>query len=141
MARLKIGKARTSKSEADDAATAADPLDAPPMGISPNPKTNFILADIALRGGGMLLRRSVERGLLGIRYSPGKAKQIVKGRGISQTLVGTALARVATRSVPGALIVGGGLLAKALYDRRQGRKAALKGEAGIQEMADKGSKS
>jgi hypothetical protein len=31
--------------------------------------------------------------------------------------------RVATRSVPGAILVGGGLLAKALQDRRKARKA------------------
>jgi hypothetical protein len=39
-------------------------------------------------------------------------------------LVGTAIARVATRSVPGAILVGGGLVAKALYERRKSRRAA-----------------
>lgn len=35
------------------------------------------------------------------------------------TVMGAIAARVATRSVPGALLVGGALLAKAVYDRRK----------------------
>lgn len=35
------------------------------------------------------------------------------------TLVGAIAARIATRSVPGALLVGGALLAKAIYDHRK----------------------
>ena len=55
-----------------------------------------------------------------------------------QTLVGTALARIATRSVPGAILVGGGMLAKALYDRRQGTRAKAEGKAQVNAQADKG---
>jgi hypothetical protein len=106
-------------------------------GPSPNPATNLILADIALRGGGRLLRNAVERTLLGVKYPDGKARDIVKGRTMVQTLVGTAVARLATRSIPGALIVGGGLLAKTLYDRtRDHRAARAEGEADIAEQAD-----
>jgi hypothetical protein len=43
------------------------------------------------------------------------------------------------RSVPGALIVGGGLLAKTLYDRRKARTARAEGEKDIQEMSEDGS--
>lgn len=108
-------------------------------GPSPNPATNLMLADIAIRGGGRLLRNVVERTLLGAKYSPGKARDIVSGRGMMQTLVGTAIARVATRSLPGALIVGGGLLAKTLYDRRKHpAEAKIEGEADIEEQARKG---
>lgn len=82
-----------------------------------NPVANIVLADIALRGGGMLLRRAVEKGILTIRYDHGRAKRLIKDRTLAQTLVSTTLARVATRSVPGAIVIGGGLLAKALYDR------------------------
>lgn len=107
-------------------------------GPSPNPATNLILADIAIRGGGRLLRHTVERTLLGVKYPPDKARDIVKGRNMMQTLLGTAVARVATRSVPGALIVGGGLLAKTLYDRSRSRaEAEAAGEATLQELADK----
>lgn len=109
---------------------------------SPNPMSNLLLADIALRGGGQLLRHAVERTLLGVRYSPDKARDIVKGRSMAQTLIGTALARVATRSVPGAILIGGGLLAKTLYDRsRNARAAKADGEAAIAEQADAGRKS
>ena len=107
-------------------------------GLSPNPMTSLIVADIALRGGGRLLRYVVERALLGVKHSPDKAHKTLKGRGMAQTLVGTAAARVATRSVPGALLVGGGLLAKALYDRRKKRKQVpAEGEADAQEHVRK----
>jgi hypothetical protein len=105
-------------------------------GPSPNPATNLLFADIAIRGGGRLLRHTVERTLLGAKYSPNKARDIVSGRSMLHTLISTAVARVATRSVPGALLVGGGLLAKTLYDRSKDRaKAKAEGEAQIEEVA------
>ncbi len=107
-------------------------------GPSPNPATNLILADIAIRGGGRLLRHAVERTLLGVKYPPGKARDIVKGRSMIQTLVGTAAARLATRSVPGALLIGGALIAKTLYDRGKNPvEAEAEGEAQIAEQAKK----
>lgn len=100
--------------------------------------TNLILADIALRAGGALLRRGVEKRLVGTSVGEKKAGRIIKGRTMVQTLVGTALARVATRSVPGAIIVGGGLVAKSLYDRKRKRKAA--GAEAVEEQAERGKK-
>ena len=121
---------------------AAETLDAAAKGaegISPNPATNLLIADLALRGGGQLMRHAVERGVLGIKFSPDKARNIVKGRSMAQTLIGTALARIATRSIPGAILIGGGLLAKTLYDRRHGVRAArAEGAADVAEQADKG---
>jgi hypothetical protein len=103
-------------------------------GPSPNPMTNLIITDIALRGGGILIRQAVERGLLRTKFSAGKARDIVKGRSLAQTLISTAVARIATRSVPGALLVGGAVLAKALYDRGGGERAAkAEGEKDIRE--------
>lgn len=68
-----------------------------------------------------------------------QAKAIVKGRSMTQTMIGTALARLATRSVPGALVVGGGLLAKTLYDRRRGRAVVqAEGAAKVEKQAEKG---
>jgi hypothetical protein len=120
-----------AKEAADAAANAAAP--------SPNPATNLLLADIALRGGGTLLKRAIQVGLLGATATTkGKAKDIVKGRSLGQSLVGTMIARVATRSVPGALIVGGGLLAKTLYDRRHAADAARKGDDKLDQLARKG---
>ena len=108
-------------------------------GPSPNPMTNLVIADIAMRGGGRLLRHAIEKTLLGAKYSPNTAKNIVKGRSMTQTLVGTALARVATRSVPGALVVGGGLLAKTLFDRRKNaRTAKAEGKSEVARQANRG---
>jgi len=122
------GAARKAK----DAVAKAD-------GPSPNPMTNLIIADLALRGGGRLLRHAVERGLLGAKYGKSDAKDLVKGRTMTQTLVGTAIARIATRSVPGALLVGGGLLAKTLFDRRQGKtKAKADGRKAIVDQTERG---
>lgn len=126
---------KTVKDKAVDAATP-----------SPNPMTNMILADIALRSGGALLRRAVETGLLGAAIGKAgkkaaaktKAGKVIKGRSMTQTLVGTAIARIATRSVPGAIVVGGGLLAKTLYDRRKGKQAAKDGAKALDEQARKG---
>lgn len=111
--------------------------DVPPP--SPNPMTNLIIADLVLRGGGRLLRGLVERNVLKAKYPPDTAKSIVTGRGMAQTLVSTAIARVATRSVPGAILVGGGLLAKALYDRRKGAEAKEKGQQAVAKRVAKGS--
>ena len=44
------------------------------------------------------------------------------------TLANVAL-RVATKSVPGAIVVGSGLIAKKLYDRRKAAKTAKSGTA------------
>lgn len=109
---------------------------APP---SPNPMTNLIIADLVLRGGGRLLRHLVERNVLKAKYPSDTAKSIVSGRGMAQTLIGTAVARVATRSVPGAILVGGGLLAKTLYDRRKGTEAKEKGKQAVARRVAKGS--
>ena len=131
MARRQTIKGKTGEVVEDAIDTA--------KGVSPNPMTNLLIADLVLRGGGQLMRHAVERGVLGLRFSPAKAKNIVKGRSMGQTLIGTALARIATRSVPGALLVGGGLLAKTLYDRRRGlRTARAEGAAAVAEQADKG---
>ena len=109
-------------------------------GASPDPKTNLVLADIALRTGSLLLRRGIERGILGLGgKSPEAAKAVIKGRTWGETLAGAALARVATASVPGAIVVGGGMLAKTLYDRRKRRsEARAEGEAALGEMEERG---
>lgn len=108
-------------------------------GPSPNPATNLVIADIALRGGSALARRAVERAVLGKTYAPRKAKSILKGRTIGESLLHGALARVAMRSVPGAILIGGGLIAKTLYDRSKARRARIEGEETLQTMAEEGS--
>lgn len=105
-------------------------------GPSENPATNFLLADIAIRAGSYLARRGVEKGLLANRYGKHTAGKIVQNKTLGQSLVSLLLARVATRSVAGALIVGGGAVAKALFDRRKSRRAAQQeGDAKLLDQA------
>jgi hypothetical protein len=128
----KAAKHSVAKGEAAIKGNASDKA-----GPSRNPITNLIIADIALRSGGRLLRHVVERTLLGVTYPPDKARKIVKGRGMARTLIGSAVARIATRSVPGALVVGGGLLAKTLYDRkRKGGETEAEGAKEADEQAE-----
>lgn len=107
------------------------------IGPSTDPATNLLLANLALTGGVELVRRGLEHGLLGKTYAPDKARKLLKSRSLMQSLAGAALTRIAMRSVPGAILVGGGLLAKTLYDRRKG-KAALPDPASSSPASDDG---
>ena len=131
-------KRRKATEAAKDAAKNAPSPSGNPLG--PNAMTNLIIADLALRAGEALLRRSVEKGIVGGKLGAKKAGRVIKGRTMMQTLVGTAIARVATRSVPGAIIVGGGMLAKTLYDRKHRAKAEAEGAAALEEQAERGKK-
>jgi hypothetical protein len=107
-------------------------------GPSPNPATNLIIQDIAMRAGGRLIRVGVEKGLLRGRYGGTGAKAIVENRSMMHTLLSGLLARYATRSLPGAAIIGTGLAAKTLYDRRRTKKSAKKaGDKSLAKMARK----
>ena len=108
------------------------------FGPSPNPHTNLMLADVALRTGTYLFRRSVQKGILGTRYDKRKARQIVKGRSLGESMLGFLVARAAVKSVPSAILVGGGLLAKTLYDRAHARESEIEGELEMEEMAHDG---
>lgn len=50
---------------------------------------------------------------------------------LPRKLVGLALMRVATRSVPGAILVGGALLAKHLHDKKKAHDAQASGESDL----------
>ena len=79
----------------------------------------------------------MEKGLLKARFEKQQAVAIVEGRGMVHTMVTAAVARMATRSVPGALLVGGGLFAKVLYDRSiSRRKARRQGKQAIEERTE-----
>lgn len=108
------------------------------QGPSPNVATNLAIADIALRAGSVLARQAVERTFLGQRYSSRKAAKILKGRSLGETVLHGALARVALHSVPGAIVVGGALVAKTLYDRSRARQSMHEGEAALEEQAKEG---
>jgi hypothetical protein len=128
------GKTKLAKT-VDDAKAKLDKVDGP----SPNPMTNLILTDLMLRAGGQIMRHAVETTLLKTKYDAKKAKNIIAGRSIAQTMIATAVARVATRSVPGMILVGGGSLAKLLYDRKRSKRAAeAEGKKAVARQAAKG---
>lgn len=131
-------KPRDDIKDAEAAVPTAKPSATDLSGPSPNTHTNLAIADIALRSGSFLARRAVEKALLGKKYSPSKAKAILKGRSMRETVFHTALARIAMQSIPGAIVVGGGLIAKTLYDRNKARAANAEGEEAIESMAEKG---
>lgn len=109
--------------------TAPDPGIPDPVG----PLTRTILAGVALRTGSSLLKRSIDRGILGA--APEALKSAAKAAGakaiesaakpkrsLGARLLTAAATRIATRSVPGAIVVGGALLAKTLHERRKNRQ-------------------
>ncbi|WP_369026042.1 hypothetical protein [Qipengyuania sp. RANM35] len=105
-------------------------------GPTENPLTNLMLADVAIRAGSYIVRRTVEKGFLRGRYGKEAARDIIQNKTLGQTVVSFGLARLATRNLPGAIIVGGGALAKTLYDRRKSkRKQQAEGDAQLIEQA------
>ena len=106
-------------------------------GPSPNPATNLLIHDVVIRTGGRLIRHTVEKGVLAGRYGGADAKKIIENRGIGQALVGTLIARLATRSLPGAVVVGSGLIVKTLYDRSRSKRAARRsGDRTLKKMGE-----
>ena len=76
-----------------------------------------ILGRIMRQNGGKLLDGAVAR-----IVPAGPAEKT----GIVGKIAGAALVRIATRSVPGAIVVTGGLIAKAVHDKRKARRAPAK---------------
>ena len=131
---LKSKATSTARRASATAKSAAEKIPGP----SSNPATNLLILDIAMRGASMIAGRAMQRALLGARYDAEKAADIVKGRSLVQSMTATGVARVATRSVPGFLLVTGGLLAKTLLDRSlRPRAARRRGERQLAEQAAK----
>ena len=131
-------KPRKLRSTARKAAARTKSTLAKVPGPSSNPATNLLIMDIAMRGVSMIAARRIEKALLQTRYHPDKASDIVKGRPLIQSMAATGAARMASRSVPGFLLVTGGLLAKAVFDRSFGRRESIR--RGEQELAEQAAK-
>jgi hypothetical protein len=58
----------------------------------------------------------------------GEAVGRKRGRGVLGAGLGILATRIATRSIPGALAVGGVLLAKTIYDRRKDKRSERSNE-------------
>lgn len=106
-------------------------------GLSTNPATNLLIADIAVRSASTLFRRTMEKGLLRARFDRETARDIVQGRSAKQSLASFMVARTATRSLPGFLVVAAGLAGKAILDRGLARgEAEARGLQTLEDMAD-----
>lgn len=120
----------------EDAREATGGRDENVPGPSSNPMTNFLISDLLIRAGSYVVRDAVERGMLRGRYGRDTARDIVKNKSLGQQAISFALAKVATRSLPGALLVGGGALAKTIFDRSQKRrKSRREGDRDLIEQA------
>jgi hypothetical protein len=85
--------------------------------------TAQIAGTIALSEGLAATREALERRLARDGYSQREIAEIVASKeGFGTRFAAAAIARLATRSVPGALAVSGGLILKALFDRRRRRR-------------------
>ncbi|MEO5706709.1 MAG: hypothetical protein ABIT10_12405 [Alteraurantiacibacter sp.] len=84
-----------------------------------NPLLRALTADLALRAGSYALRHAVSSGLV-----RGKAAAAVPDHppAMSTRVLTAAASAVATRSVPGALLVATGILARTLYRRGKTRQ-------------------
>ncbi len=103
-------------------------------GPSPNPATNLIVQDLILRAAGRLTRTSLEKGLLRRRYGGEHAKKIIENRSLVQTLLAYGATKYATRSIPGALLVGSAVLGKTIFDRAIDKRRARR--AGDEQLAE-----
>jgi len=81
-------------------------------------KSDGHFAGVAIGAGRAFVRKAIKQGL-GMHAIESKPAHLSP----AQALVHASLLRFATRSIPGAILVGGGLISKALYDRRKARRA------------------
>lgn len=88
---------------------------------------SLLVSEIVLRSLGLVTRQTIEKAVARRRFDPAKAKAIVENRSILHTAAAYGVTKLATRSVPGALLVGSGLLAKTLYDRSNAKRKSRKG--------------
>ena len=75
---------------------------------------NTLLSEILRRTGNKAVGHAVGK----IEAATAQRKTSLLGK-----IAGAVLVRVATKSVPGAIIVTGGMIAKSLHDRRKAKKA------------------
>ena len=85
--------------------------DDPPRKI---PNTQRVL-DLAVSQGGKAARRALDKRLAKFGLDRKDIRKIEQKRGFAKAFAAAAVTRLATRSVPGALFVGGAIAAKALF--------------------------
>ncbi len=93
-------------------------------GIDNKAVASLLVADIVMGAGSFLLRRFVDKRVLKADYDDKTARELRSRRTRGQAVASAAATKLATRSVPGAALVGGGLLLGSMYKRGRARKAA-----------------
>ena len=93
----------------------------------PHPETRAVVADVAMRSVGRVIRRTATSQLLG-QFISKEAQRQAKTISLGGSILGMIAARVATRSVPGALFVGSVLAGKAIHDYRKSKREQVKAE-------------
>ncbi len=108
--------------------------DRPATGLRGHPLVKLLLADVVVRGAGRLVRSQTARKFIAQRLglTPG---EVAEKPSLPKRVAGAVALRVATRSVPGAVVVGTGLIAHGLYKRGKARRAARQA-AGVMPPAD-----
>ena len=102
---------------------------------SSNPATNLMIADIVVRGASTLLRKSVNKRVVGASSDGASAngaetaQKALDGRTILTTIGLYGASKLATRSLPGLALVTGGLVVKTLYDRGKARQTRKRRKA------------
>jgi len=89
---------------------------------SPNPNTNLMITDIVVRGSGLFLRRKLKDRMLLEEYDPEQVTKFKDGKGLLRTVSLFGASRLASGSLPGLVLVAGGLAAKTIYDRGKARQ-------------------
>ncbi|MDN3646322.1 hypothetical protein QWY75_08930 [Pontixanthobacter aestiaquae] len=82
------------------------------------------MAGVAVKAGSYLISDFVQKRMLKGRYGIEDADAIIQKRGLKYKAAALVGAKVATKSVPGAALITGGMLAKALFDRGGKRRKA-----------------
>jgi len=77
-----------------------------------------LLADLMRKHGNKLVEKAVDK------LTTSGVQPVKRRASVVDKIAGAALLRIASRSVPGAILVGGGLLAKHFHDRRRAARAA-----------------
>lgn len=92
-----------------------------------------VFAQIAREHGPKLLEQAIKSVAAAavVQDEVSDEQEKPKKPSLRRRVANAALVRVATRSVPGAIVISGALIAKALHDRHKARQVAVPGRLGI----------
>ncbi|MFC3101966.1 hypothetical protein [Altererythrobacter lauratis] len=129
--RTKRSAAKSSKKS--PAAAVKDSESGAAENLARNPVLRLLLADAVIIGLTRMMRsqvahRFIARKLGIVPPAKGGGKSAAPKPSLPARIAGVIALRVATRSVPGAALVGAGMLAHTLYKRGKARRAEKQGK-------------